>query len=432
MSQPPMTYRPLEEDEDAPPPYEATAPTTAAAAQIAPTATIHQQYPALYNTQQHDGTTSITPPPSMSFYPAMATAPSHVAAPTATAPYSEYPAMTSSIIYNPPYPAMSSAYPAMPAQNLTSPYPLSYSTTQVLQPEHYQPRAPIALVEDPVPSPSTTHQTTFEETVAAQDNKDIQHEEQDLINLNDWPSPEAATASSPPNSTTSTTPAPAIELVTSYRCKKCGAILESEMAACKRYHTPTTILTERQIRNAINIDQNEHARNQIELVSPSSSAAATSHRRSYSGGIGGTNSLEVNGQNFGSENNYGTDDVYLRRRSRGHEQTPPVQTVSSHENNYGTNSTYIRRSISVQTPVTALRKLWRDAKKEVNYKTTQAQRRSVQPEIVAPPPLPYPVYEDATSLGRSNTYAGSGTPAYNPSHTPNGSLVYPVPDAGLG
>ncbi|KAG0000383.1 hypothetical protein BGZ79_005982 [Entomortierella chlamydospora] len=437
MSQPPMTYRPLDEDEDAPPPYEATAPATVAAAQTAPTATIHQQYPVLHL----DGTMSGPPPPSMNYYPAMATAPSFVTAPATAAPHSEYPSMTSSITYNPPYPATPLAYPTMPVHSLASPYPLSYPNTQVLQPEQHQPSAPFALIEDPVPSPPTTHQSTFEEAVTLQDSEDIQHKEQDLINLNDWPSPGATTAVlTPPSSTTSTMAAPAIELVTSYRCKKCGAILESETAACKRLHTPATILTERQIRNAINIDQDERTRNQIELVSPSSSSATLGRQRSNSGSTGSSNSLRVDRY----ENNHGTNDIYLRRRSHGHELTTAVQTIPSIENNYGTNSTYIRRSISVQTPVTALKKFWRDAKKEVNYKITQSQQRSVQPEIVAPPPLPYPIYQDTTSLNRSNTYAGSSTPAYNPSHAPsissvynpshapNGSPAYPVPDARLG
>ncbi|KAG0368115.1 hypothetical protein BGZ54_002638 [Gamsiella multidivaricata] len=114
-------------------------------------------------------------------------------------------------------------------------------------------------------------------------------------------------------------------------------------------------------------------------------------------------------------------DHYVGGESAAAYSNNPSQ--ASPENNYGTNATYFRRSRSVQTPVTALKKLWRDAKKEISYRQSVNSR---QPEIVAPSPLISvhggTGYDDGTggteaSLGRSNTLADIQTPAYNPSYT---------------
>ncbi|KAF9435863.1 hypothetical protein BGZ76_005360 [Entomortierella beljakovae] len=418
MAQAPMTYRPMDNEDEAPPSYEAAISNTNGTSTEA--SEYHQyqqyhQYPMMQANSEGDGAL----PPPINYYPTMANIPSSPSTHTVAAPYSQYPAMPILVSQN----QTVAPYPTMPTQSFSTPYPSPFANpySPYSSPPQNQPSAPIALIDDSIDSSALGHQHIQQENMIPQDSNSYQSE--DLIRFDDEQEAVALpvpTSSPPPNSAmlpalnsamsptlnSAMSPAhiPAIELVTSYKCKKCGAILESETAVCKRLHTPTTLLSERQIRNATKNDLDERTRRDNEAEAQGSSISSQSSlERSRSCG----SSIQSN------------DSRQDSRRSEEQSTSRPLETVPSHENNFGTDDTYFR------TPFTAIKKLWRDSNKEAANQRSESQRRSVAHEIVAPPPLPYPVYEDSTTLGRSNTYAGSRTrnPPYNPSHAP---LSYPT------
>src|SRR5690554_3462886 len=103
MAQPPMTCRPQYDNDEAPPPYEASPSTnTGSAANSAAVPIVahqhHQQYPVLAsnpNPDQYanDGTTPASPPPPTSYYPDVNAAPL----------YPQYPVLTLSAPHSPLY-----------------------------------------------------------------------------------------------------------------------------------------------------------------------------------------------------------------------------------------------------------------------------------------------------------------------------------------
>lgn len=162
-----------------------------------------------------------------------------------------------------------------------------------------------------------------------------------------WAPPSAFSHPSvPPHATSAPTPTPAPPLapglVTHYKCRECGSTLESETAVCKRIHTPSALY--------------EGAR--IGRLTATPAPPQTYHQ-----------------PQFQQPYYYPQPNVVI---VSGTGSGPP--TVY---NNYGTNDVYLRRSLSVQNPVSTLRKFWRDAKQEYQF---QQQRRPAY-DVVAPPPL---------------------------------------------
>lgn len=432
------TYRTLAEDEEAPPPYDPIAPST-----MPQTTTTHTSpYPAIDTSRrQVPESTSEPPPPSIDYYPAM-TVPPPRPSPIATSvsPYHQYPvyspiATTAPTTrgFQPPYPVFNPhvpgsvqgmAYPVMSNPGSTRVYPTMEQGLHQKPQQPFQPTAPTPPVGSwghPLPtSPSTwanDPKNPFNDESAI---------ERDLISLDDptpvhktsfisddlspplaLASPALATPSVPPVPPTPSEPETSgPSLVTIYRCKKCGAVLESETANCKKLHTPTVLLGERQIRNVTRPD-----------YGVSGSGTSSDEARSTS-----TNNASV-GSGAGSpvpQNNHLLVQLESGRQSHdyqqaSYEQYQPYQNrneerVGSSENNHGTDDVYLRRSITAGA-VKTLKGLWK-------------RQSQTEHEIVAPPPLPIsvalppthsfaPVNDYQSSLARSNTFSHP-TPPFNP------------------
>ncbi|KAG0312487.1 hypothetical protein BGZ99_009476, partial [Dissophora globulifera] len=370
-----MTYRPADDDalEDAPPPYEATAPSTSTAVSQHPLtapAQQHQQYPLLNPSayqhtsyaHQNDGTTAGPTVYPTENYPPMATQSVAITAPP-TAIYTPYPAMTESVASvnnaapaSTPGPNNPQLYPEMPSESAGSSYPVPFSAPPVGHLPQHRPSAPWALLDEPeIPTPAASTPPQSTEYVDEKRTQDY-GVSGDLIDLETgWNSSSSVreSSSSPTPTTMANAPAPSATftplgapgLVTMYKCARCGATLESETAVCKRIHALPLSLTEKQIRNATGIDLEERKRSQR----PS--------------GIGGS----VQETSDGNRASYEGGAYSPAYPVPGSLTTARVVTAA---NNYGTNDTYLRRTMSVQTPVTALKKLWRDTKKEISHQTS--------------------------------------------------------------
>ncbi|KAG0215944.1 hypothetical protein BGX28_007170 [Mortierella sp. GBA30] len=495
MAQPPMTYRPhFDEDDEAPPPYEATAPETPVPpATSAPTSTSHQNpnYPAqniVHNTSpslytpQNNGPLYPQRPP-LGYYPAMTTAPVPVAAasPMFTAPYvlySPYQQQQPQYAHYPQYPQYpiypaSQAYPAMPSPPANSPLPLGYPSATALP--SLQPTAPLSPVGNhplDVTWPNLEHEQSHSSAATVVPDRN-------LIDLDEWTGQKGTTASTPmpaegavsttspvmaptssplsplppatmptpasptvPPSSATTTEVPG--LVTLYRCRKCGATLESETAVCKRIHAISLNLAEKQVRQATTADMEDRQRAYNGLTSGAAAAGSGTGLSSSASFSSSSSSLSHSPRNGATSNGRRSEDMYLSP-SRGSnsggtiavspsQPYPSTMVLGTAENNHGTNDVYLRRSISVQNPVTTLKKLWRDAKKEMKYQSSMDQRyefvappplqQQTTTTIIVPPPVPAPVSVDGTrpGLGRSNTFY---TPAYNPAHAPQQMIPSP-------
>ncbi|KAF9150353.1 hypothetical protein BG015_007838 [Linnemannia schmuckeri] len=212
-------------------------------------------------------------------------------------------------------------------------------------------------------------------------------------------------------------PAALPDLVTLYKCRKCGATLDSDTAVCKRIHVGG-LSGEWQVNQATEADLNER-RKLINHANESGAGVPNNESSSTLGSQGSTESATY-------DSSHGTDDVYLNHRQynrprRSEELVPPhivsppalvnessssggalgratstvnpsthqYHSTASTNDNHGTNGVYIRRSFSTQNPVTSLKKLWRDTKKEL-LTVQQPPYSSRNHELVAPPPLPPP------------------------------------------
>ncbi|KAF9382432.1 hypothetical protein CPC16_009359, partial [Podila verticillata] len=208
--------------------------------------------------------TSVSPYPQYPVYSQIATT-----VPTAPSFQPSYP------VFNPHVPGnvQGVAYPVMSNPGSTRSYPtMEQGLHQKLPQQPFQPTAPAT------PVGSWAHPLPMAPSTLANDHgnpfNDQPPIERDLINLDDptpihttsfisddlslppaLASPALATPSVPPGPPTpseSETSGPSLVYI--YRCKKCGAVLESETANCKKLHTPTVLLGERQIRNATRPD----------------------------------------------------------------------------------------------------------------------------------------------------------------------------------
>lgn len=130
-------------------------------------------------------------------------------------------------------------------------------------------------------------------------------------------------------------------LVTHYKCRECGSPLESEAAVCKRIHTPSVLY--------------EGARIGRVTATPPPPPPQNYYQPQYQ-----------------QPYYYPQPNIVIAPAA------PPAAY-----NNYGTNDVYLRRSLSVQNPVTTLRKFWRDAKREAQFQ----QQHQPMYSVVAPPPL---------------------------------------------
>lgn len=445
------TYRTLAEDEEAPPPYDPIAPST-----TPQTTQILQSYPALDTSQNRHvpEATSEPPPPSIDYYPAMTVSapprPSPIA--TSMSPYPQYPVYSSTVttvtqtttpVFQPhPYPVFNPhvpgsvqgvAYPAMSNPGSARAYPTMELGPHKLPQQPFQP-SPIPadpwdsrqLLSAPLPSGAS-----------ASDPKNPFNDgplvERDLINLEDSPvhkpafisddlSPPAALAS-PALATPSVPPVPSTpsepetsgpSLVTIYRCKKCGAVLDSETANCKRLHTPTVLLGERQIRNVTRPDYGVNG-------SRVSGDDARSTPTNYSGATNGAGSpgAQNNQLLVQSESSHQSYDYQRGTYEQYHEQYPQYQSSheervgSNSENNHGTDDVYLRRSFTAGA-VKSLKGMWK-------------RQSQTEHQIVAPPPLPIaaapapqsyaPANNYQSSLARSNTFSHP-TPPFNPAYNP--------------
>ncbi|KAF9543918.1 hypothetical protein EC957_000369 [Mortierella hygrophila] len=224
----------------------------------------------------------------------------------------------------------------------------------------------------------------------------------------------------PPVSQQVLPPAALPDLITLYKCRRCGATLDSDTAVCKRIHVGG-FSGDKQANQATEADLNER-RKLIPHANGSGAGVASNNGSSSTVGSQGSSESVVH------NSNHGTSDVYLNHRqynrSRRSEElalpahivSPPalvesssprgalgratsmVNPPSTHQylstpstnNNHGTNDVYIRRSFSTQGPVTSLKKLWRDTKKEL-ASIQQPPYSARNHELVAPPPLPPPM-----------------------------------------
>ncbi|KAF9139008.1 hypothetical protein BGX30_008469 [Mortierella sp. GBA39] len=215
-------------------------------------------------------------------------------------------------------------------------------------------------------------------------------------------------------------PAALPDLITLYKCRKCGATLDSDTAVCKRIHVGG-FSGDKQANQATEADLNERRKS---IPHSNGSGAGVAPNNGSSSTVGSQGSAE----SAVHDSNHGTSDVYLHHRqynrSRRSEElalpahivSPPalvessssrgalgratsmVSPPSTHQycstsstnDNHGTNNVYIRRSFSTQSPVTSLKKLWRDTKKEL-LSIQQPPYSSRNHELVAPPPLPPPM-----------------------------------------
>ncbi|KAK3839242.1 MAG: hypothetical protein JOS17DRAFT_728470 [Linnemannia elongata] len=250
------------------------------------------------------------------------------------------------------------------------------------------------------------------------------------------------------------------DLVTLYKCRRCGATLDSDTAVCKRIHVGG-FSGDKQANQATEADLNER-RKLITHANGSGAGASPSNRSSSTVGSQGS------GESAVYDSNHGTSDVYLNHRqynrSRRSEElalpahivSPPpfaessssggalgratsmVNPSSTHQyhstastnDNHGTNDVYIRRSFSTQNPVTSLKKLWRDTKKEL-LTIQQPPYSSRNHELVAPPPLPSPMMQEQPYPQPPEQYQPS--PMYHhhlpgavPQQQHHGHVGYPV------
>ncbi|KAF9583539.1 hypothetical protein BGW38_009239 [Lunasporangiospora selenospora] len=586
--QPPMTYRPEDDgSDDAPPSYEeaTVAPATAVEERLS-----HQSlYPALdtshlppqrppYSTAQYPAMSSPAPsavlPGTIPFghYPVVPTVPTYPIIPPGHIAVHAYPQMHASSTTNissRTYPLESGMTQEPNVGIVTVPAPAYSQRPQIEEPlipglDSPAPLIPGNLQPDRTPPASGPTQSAAE---ARRERE--RREENDLIDLmidihldNDLVSAiladDSSSSSSSPTSirappeivapppltspvvtdasgaplslqpTTMAMKGPTMpDLMTVYRCKKCGAILESETSPCKRIHALSLKAADYHIRslasevsgssgsNSSSGDNNSNngpdRRNSLERVS-SSSSSLTGTTPAVSGGTTSslvsmsTTTTESNpsiGTQSTSENNPFEDPVrndYLNsapafeagvhpnandgasettpgrvyplydptanttnpyypninRYSVPAMPTPPIVPMT-YENNHGTNDVYLRRSFSVQRPVTAIKKLWKDAKQEYNF---QQQRNpniygyGYTPggpsggsgyEIIAPPPLPqmqppaqftpYPVPgsipgyygQNGANLSRSNTYSGPHPGYQQPQYYLPGNGLPPPP-----
>lgn len=443
------TYRTLAEDEDAPPPYDPIAPSTTPQ-KIQTTQTL-QSYPALDTSQNRHvpEATPEPPPPSIGYYPAMTVSapprPSPIA--TSASPYPQYPIYSPIItmtmqptmpvfqpypVFNPHVPGsvQGVAYPVMSNPGSTRPYPTMEPGPQNVPQQPLHP-APISAgswdshqsLPAPLPicTPANGPRNPFDDGP--------QIVERDLINLEDSPdhkssfisdglSPSLALAS-PALVTPSVPPVPPTpseletsgpSLVTIYRCKKCGAVLDSETANCKKLHTLTVLLGEQQVRNVTRPDYGVSGSRV-----PSDDARSTPMNNT--GASNGTGSL-------GPQNNHLFAQPESGRQSHDHqrgtyEQYPQYQSrheervENNPESNYGTDDVYLRRSFTAGA-VKSLKGLWK-------------RQSQTEHQIVTPPPLPMvaaslphsyaPVNNYQSSLARSNTFSHP-TPPFNPAYNP--------------
>lgn len=278
--------------------------------------------------------------------------------------------------------------------------------------------------------------------------------EHDLIQLNDrsdhgdgteMPTTIAANTQSPPvpsaPSFSMSAPQPQapipVPLVMGFKCGKCGSPLESDTAVCRKIHALSFVETF--VKNATKIDLEERRRyNAGTEWAASTSAPPVAGPNSNPFGPYQHHQQQQHHQlvnqepripHNGSNGHYpGYHQYYTRRSEDGTANSSSSSTsIPIVENNYGTDNTYLRRSTTVQNPVSTLKKFWRDTKNEIKSQSSRSQRNSVQYEIVAPPPLPSmagnnggsssgsTAMEPSRGLNRSNTFTPAPTPAYNPS-----------------
>ncbi|KAK3824748.1 MAG: hypothetical protein J3Q66DRAFT_325951 [Benniella sp.] len=464
MAQRPFTFRIDEDDQDAPPPYEATATTATTPLTLTTRTPVppHQLYPVL-NEQSNDSAS--VPPPSIDYYPAMAPSPT---SPTTVASFSHYPVMSAPVPPPSSYPVMSpqpQSYPVMPLQAAGGMYPVPFAPpSQGSQFMYHPPSAPLidlsgtsSASTDAMPpySPPAVvpDATTFGDVKVRPTS--IPPSEQDLIQLNGWSdhgdgtdlsTTIATNAPSPPVPSTSpfsmSAPQPIpVPLVMGYKCGKCGAPLESDTAVCKKLHALSFVETF--VQNATKLDLEERRRYNTgaewtastsapPVAGPSSSPYGPyQHHPQQQQQQQQLGNQETRIPHNGSNGHYPGYHPYYTRESEDStaHSISSSNSIPTVENNHGTDNTYIRRSISVQNPVTTLKKFWRDTKTEIKNQSSRPQRSSVQYEIVAPPPLPSLAGNSGGSsssssgsttmeprgLNRSNTLTPNPTPAYNPS-----------------
>lgn len=436
------TYRTLAEDEEAPPPYDPIAPSI-----MPQTTTTHTSpYPALDTSHRRvPEATSEPPPPSLDYYPTMAVStprPSSIA--TSVSPYPQYPVyspMATTVptaptapgfqpsypVFNPHVPGsvQGVAYPVMSNPGSTRSYPtMEQILYQKLPQQPFQPTVPVTPVgswDHPLPmAPGTlasdpgnpfNDQPPIERDLISLDDPTPVHKTSFISDDLSLPpalaSPSLATPSVPPGPPTPSEPETSgPSLVTIYRCKKCGAVLESETANCKKLHTPTVLLGERQIRNVTRPDYG--------VIGPRTSSDDASSTPTNNVGVGSgaaspvpqSNHLLVQPETGSLSHDY---------QRATYEQCQPYQgrneeRVGSSENNHGTDDVYLRRSIAAGA-VKTLKGLWK-------------RQSQTEHQIVAPPPLPTsvapppthsyaPVNNYQSNLERSNTFSHP-TPPFNP------------------
>ncbi|KAK3848170.1 MAG: hypothetical protein J3R72DRAFT_430003 [Linnemannia gamsii] len=254
------------------------------------------------------------------------------------------------------------------------------------------------------------------------------------------------------------------DLVTLYKCKKCGATLDSDTAVCKRIHV-SVLSGERQFNQATEADLNERRK----LILTGNSAANGS-----SSTVGSSVSQASNSSTeIAHDLNHGTSEVYLNHRSHNRTRrseelpagaivSPPVLTEygtsssstsasgalgratsmvnppSTHQyytapstnDNHGTNDTYIRRSFSTQNPVTSFKKLWKDTKKEFSS-VQQPSYSSGHHELVAPPPLPHMQPQQQQPYPQPGQYHQHPQGMYHSAPLPYVQLGYPMLSSSL-
>ncbi|KAF9177535.1 hypothetical protein BGZ51_008657, partial [Haplosporangium sp. Z 767] len=155
-------------------------------------------------------------------------------------------------------------------------------------------------------------------------------------------------------------------LVTHYKCRECGAMLASEKAVCQRVHTqlsrpPGQLPTPGSI-NVIPQQQQQHYQG---LQQPQ--YAPYPHQPQY---------------------HIPQQQQYQQHYQYQHIHLP--QTIGSPENNYGTDDVYLKRPLGVQPVVEGLKRLWLDATARTGLQTSQ-QQAPVQHMVILPPHPPMPL-----------------------------------------
>ncbi|KAF9900951.1 hypothetical protein BX616_002434 [Lobosporangium transversale] len=495
MPQGPMTFRPLDENNrDAPPPYEANATTTSPP--ISPIAP-HQQYPVLSAATHHDGTTSLPSPPPISYYPPMTTisnAIPTVAAVASTAQYPQYPTMTMAVpdtSSEVPYPIASSdnffpsplvtltvsnfyrpqLYPTIPLQDSTTndgTYPISLSSTPSSLSVQYEPSAPSphnpqwSLYSSTISTPATAASSLFQDDKRAMQNYYNELDSRvESTSITQHPYLSQASSQQQQQQQSPTYPSfpamtPIPKLVTTFRCKKCGTILESETAVCKRIHTVPVNFSERKVQHATGRDLRERTIYDSDLFRMSShnsmgegrrrwsTAHENSHNDSYDAGNASADAMNSNGgdamlhSSSSPQRSRATSYCYAPFSSTGPGPPelgllapPTITTTTTVTDNtqYETSNGQIRRSMSVQNPMTTLRKLWRDAKNEFNYQSSTSRSSwQQQYEIVAPSPLPSSSSFSPSTTTTTTTIATTPTTSTTLNVAPyQAESIYPPP-----